>query len=120
METVNHPPHYQSVSTIGRPILEAMGILPGTLEMECIEALEHLEVAKRWNFNILSAVKYLWRCGMKGDSIEDLRKARWYLNRQIESGHLLHKLNPAAGTLNAINSAIALIESTIAKLEGES
>lgn len=29
------------------------------------------------------AVKYIWRADLKGDSIEDLNKARWYLDREI-------------------------------------
>lgn len=38
------------------------------------------EDAFRW-----TAVKYLARAGKKGDLLEDLRKAQWYLNRRIES-----------------------------------
>ena len=119
METVNHPLHYQSVSQIGLPILEALGIPEATLKMECIEAIESLEATRRWNFNILNAVKYLWRCGMKGDAIKDLRKARWYLARHLESKFVCHSLSPTVGTRRAINRAIPLIESTIAKLEGK-
>jgi len=44
---------------------------------ECIDFTEHL------NFCRGNAVKYIWRCGLKGDPIEDLRKARWYLDREI-------------------------------------
>jgi hypothetical protein len=36
------------------------------------------------NFNIGNAVKYLWRCGQKGALLDDLRKARWYVDREIE------------------------------------
>jgi hypothetical protein len=35
------------------------------------------------NFCIGSAVKYLWRAGLKGDAIEDLLKARWYIDREV-------------------------------------
>jgi hypothetical protein len=28
--------------------------------------------------------KYLWRCGAKGKKLEDMKKARWYLDRAIE------------------------------------
>ena len=31
-----------------------------------------------------NCIKYLWRQGLKGNSVEDLRKAAWYVNRQIE------------------------------------
>lgn len=58
---VNHPPHYKS---------HPSGI-------ECIEVTEHM------NFCLGNAVKYIWRCGEKGKPIEDLKKARWYLDREI-------------------------------------
>lgn len=32
----------------------------------------------------LNALKYLSRAGLKGDAVEDLRKAAWYVNRLIE------------------------------------
>ena len=35
------------------------------------------------NFCVGNAVKYLWRAGLKGDALEDLRKARWYVDREI-------------------------------------
>jgi hypothetical protein len=34
-------------------------------------------------FCLGNAVKYIWRCGQKGDAIEDLKKARWYIDREI-------------------------------------
>lgn len=61
-DQVNHPRHYNS---------HPSGI-------ECIEVVEHMP------FNIGNAVKYLWRCGLKGDEIEDLKKARWYIEREIQ------------------------------------
>jgi hypothetical protein len=36
------------------------------------------------NFCCGNAIKYLWRAGEKGDAIEDLRKALWYVDREIE------------------------------------
>lgn len=62
VDMVNHPPHYSA---------HPSGV-------ECIRIVEH------FTFNIGSAVKYLWRQGLKNDSIEDLRKAAWYVNREIE------------------------------------
>ena len=59
--SVNHPAHYNSSPS---------GI-------ECIDVVEHL------TFNVGSAIKYLWRAGHKGDIIEDLQKAAWYVNREI-------------------------------------
>jgi hypothetical protein len=45
--------------------------------VECITVTEHM------TFNLGNAVKYVWRAGQKGDLIEDLKKARWYLDREI-------------------------------------
>lgn len=69
-DNVNHPKHYTS---------HPSGI-------ECIQVTEH------YNFNIGNAIKYLWRNGLKDEDgkelrekqIEDLKKAAWYINREIE------------------------------------
>lgn len=61
MKTVEHPSHYTS-SPSG---------------VECIDVVEHMP------FNRGNAVKYLWRAGLKGDELEDLEKARWYVAREI-------------------------------------
>lgn len=45
--------------------------------VECIDIVEPL------GFNIGNAIKYLWRCGLKGSEVEDLKKARWYVEREI-------------------------------------
>lgn len=45
--------------------------------VECIQVTEHM------NFCLGNAIKYIWRAGEKGDAVEDLRKARWYLDREI-------------------------------------
>lgn len=49
--------------------------------VECIQVNEHM------SFCLGSAFKYIWRAGLKGGSvekqIEDLRKARRYLEREI-------------------------------------
>jgi hypothetical protein len=47
-------------------------------KIECIQVTEHM------NFNLGNAVKYIWRCALKGDPIEQLEKARWYVDREIE------------------------------------
>jgi len=60
-DPVNHPRHYTS---------HPSGI-------ECIDVIEHLP------YNIGAAIKYLWRCGLKNDGMEDLRKAQWYIQREI-------------------------------------
>ena len=62
MSKVNHPKHYNT---------NPSGI-------ECIEVVRHM------NFNKGNAIKYVWRAGDKGNEIEDLQKAIWYLNDEIE------------------------------------
>lgn len=62
-DAVDHPSHYTR--------------FPG---VEVIQITEHL------NFCRGNAVKYIARAGAKDESkeIEDLEKARWYLDREIE------------------------------------
>lgn len=61
-DLVNHPPHYTA---------HPSGV-------ECIQVTEHM------NFCLGNAVKYIWRADLKNDAIEDLKKAVWYVNREIE------------------------------------
>lgn len=64
-DVVNHPSHYTS---------HPSGI-------ECIQVTEHA------GFAVGNAIKYLWRSewGEKGtDPVEDLRKAAWYIQREID------------------------------------
>lgn len=46
---------------------------------------EAIKVIEAWNlgFCLGNTVKYISRAGKKGDVLEDLKKARWYLDRQI-------------------------------------
>jgi hypothetical protein len=46
--------------------------------VECIQITEHM------NFNLGNATKYIWRSSLKGDAVEDLKKAAWYLDREIK------------------------------------
>lgn len=61
VETVNHPAHYQSGG------------------IEAIDVIEAFELG----FNLGNAAKYILRAGRKGDALEDLKKAHWYLHREI-------------------------------------
>ena len=60
-DPVNHPPHYTA---------HPSGV-------ECVQITEHM------NFCLGNAMKYLWRAGLKGDAVEDLKKANWYIEREI-------------------------------------
>ena len=48
---------------------------------------EAIKVIEAWslNFNLGNCVKYLCRAGKKSGMIEDLEKAQWYLNREIQN-----------------------------------
>lgn len=61
LKAVDHPDHYNR---------HPSGI-------ECIDVAEHM------GFNLGNALKYIWRCDLKRDAIEDLKKAAWYVNREI-------------------------------------
>lgn len=60
-DNVNSPKHYKS---------HPSGI-------EVIRITEHM------NFCLGNVIKYVMRADHKHDAIEDLQKARWYLDREI-------------------------------------
>jgi hypothetical protein len=62
-DSVNHPRHYTD---------HPSGV-------ECITVTEHMSFLRG------NAMKYLWRAGAKGPALEDLKKARWYLDREISN-----------------------------------
>ena len=49
-------------------------------KIECIEYI----MDKQFNFCLGNVIKYVTRAGQKGDALEDLRKARQYLDFEIE------------------------------------
>ena len=61
-DEVNHPSHY----TQGN-----------------IEVIEYIE-DKKLGYRLGNVVKYVSRAGHKDDKLKDLKKAQWYLNREIE------------------------------------
>ena len=60
-DLVNHPDHYK-----GKGI-------------ECIDVIEAFDL----NFCLGNSIKYILRCDNKGDREQDLRKAIWYLQREL-------------------------------------
>jgi hypothetical protein len=50
------------------------------------EGLEVIDLTEQMNFNRGNAVKYICRAGLKNKDteIEDLRKAAWYINRELQ------------------------------------
>ena len=49
-----------------------------------LEAIDVIEAFFHDNFHLGNAFKYIARAGKKGDYVEDLEKAAWYLRREIE------------------------------------
>ena len=60
-EMVNHPSHYN----------------------QGIETIEYIE-SWSMNFNTGNVIKYVTRAGYKNNQLEDLKKAMWYLQREID------------------------------------
>ena len=61
-EMINHPSHYN------------MG------EYEAIDVIEDWNL----NFNLGNTVKYISRAGHKDNIVQDLKKALWYIEREIQ------------------------------------
>ena len=61
-DPVDHPPHYTDHPS----------------------GIEPIEIAGHMNFNLGNVIKYVMRADLKGDAETDLRKARWYIDREIE------------------------------------
>jgi hypothetical protein len=70
LDPVNHPAHYNNS--------------PAKCDY-CGRRIECIDVTRHYAFNIGNAIKYLWRCDLKGNSIEDLKKAAWYINDEIRN-----------------------------------
>lgn len=64
LDPVNEPQHYMSEGGL-----------------EAIDVIESFEL----NFNLGNVVKYLLRAGKKDDETQDLKKALWYLRREIKN-----------------------------------
>ena len=60
-EMVDHPSHYN----------------------QGIETIEYIE-SWSMNFNTGNVIKYVTRAGYKNNQLEDMKKAMWYLQREID------------------------------------
>ena len=51
------------------------------------EGLEAIDVIESWdlNFNVGNVIKCMLRSPHKGDEVQDLEKAKWYLDRHLEN-----------------------------------
>lgn len=62
VDMVNHPPHYKAHPS----------------------GLEVIEITEHMNFCLGNVIKYVLRADHKGTAIQDLEKAKWYLDREIQ------------------------------------
>lgn len=61
-DLVNHPPHYTAHPS----------------------GIEAIQVTRHMNFNLGNAIKYIWRADLKGNAVQDLQKAVFYINDEIK------------------------------------
>lgn len=76
-DAVNHPRHYTSHPA----------------KCDCGKGIECIQITEHMGFNLGNAVKYIWRCDLKKDAIEDLKKAKWYLEREIAKREKQGRIN---------------------------
>lgn len=77
-DMVNHPPHYRFSNGV-----------------------EPVDIAEWLSFNLGNVVKYVSRAGCKGDAVEDLLKARFYLEREISRLESMDKIESTFGEVVA-------------------
>lgn len=61
-DIINHPKHYNNHPS----------------------GIEAIQITRHMNFNLGNAIKYIWRAGHKDDATQDLYKAIFYLNDEIQ------------------------------------
>lgn len=73
VDMINHPPHYK-------------GSAAAVTCINCGErtTVECIDVTRHMNFNVGNVIKYCWRLGLKGDPVEQLKKAVFYLQDEIK------------------------------------
>ena len=75
MDQVNHPEHYVKASiTIN---------------------LEPIQLCECYDFCLGNAIKYILRAPYKGNTLQDLKKARWYLERVISTHYTWEDYKPS-------------------------
>lgn len=61
-DQVNHPDHYTWLK----------------------DGVEVIDITSQFSFTLGNALKYIMRAGHKGEALEDLKKARWYVDYEIK------------------------------------
>lgn len=83
-DPVHNPSHYQSGGIEVIDVIEAFGL----------------------GFHLGNVVKYVLRAGRKGDALEDLEKAAWYLDREIDKLETQAELEEREPTQSAIDEGL--------------
>ena len=84
MSRVEHPDHYQTSAGL--------------------EAIDVIEAFFYDSFHLGNVFKYIARAGRKGDYVEDLQKAAWYLQREIDRDKRLDRVAAEASGMPIIPS----------------
>ncbi len=73
-DPINHPAHYGGAD----------------------DPYEAIKIVEAWGlgFHLGNVIKYISRAGRRGNALEDLRKARWYLDREISNLERAHPSSP--------------------------
>ncbi len=67
MDPVNHPEHYAKASVTVN--------------------LEPIQLCECYDFCLGNAIKYILRAPYKGNALQDMKKAKWYLERELSTHH---------------------------------
>ena len=92
-ETVDRQKEDSSKETVQVPTAEHMDKMYGNIEHDAVNHPSHYTRGKievidfiedqQLPYHLGNVIKYIARAGYKGDKLEDLKKARWYLDRYI-------------------------------------
>lgn len=74
---------------------------------------EAIDVIEDWklNYNLGNVLKYVCRAGKKDDIVQDLEKAKWYIDREINRIKSDVSKLPLLNAMNNLDSQIQLIPS---------
>ena len=92
-ETVDRQKEDSNKETVYVPTAEHMAKMYGNIEHDAVNHPSHYTRGKievidfiedqQLPYHLGNVIKYIARAGYKGDKLEDLKKARWYLDRYI-------------------------------------
>lgn len=92
-ETVDRQKEDSKKETVQVPTAEHMAKMYGNIEHDAVNHPSHYTRGKievidfiedqQLPYHLGNVIKYIARAGYKGDKLEDLKKARWYLDRYI-------------------------------------